>query len=111
MDYICNTRVQTSHGGLTLTGLEVMVDVLNGVIMFLAMDHGIQSYVCSITWQLFVYTHMHMASVILVEANLDKVVCPGYHLRGVADHGELVNAYGFSLIIKKYISTLAYCRK
>lgn len=74
-----------------------MVDVLNGVIMFLAMGDGIQSHLCSITWQLFVYTRMHMASVILVEADLDKVVGPGYHLRGVADHGELVNAYGFRL--------------
>ena len=40
---------------------------------------------------------MHMASVILVEADLDKVVGPGYQLCGVADHGELVNAYGFGL--------------
>ena len=83
-----------SDGGLKC------LKVLNGVIMFLAMHNGIQTYFRTVAWQLFVYTHMYMASVILVEAYLDEVVGPGHHLRGVADHGELVNAHGFSLIIK-----------
>ena len=78
---------------------KISVYVLNGVMMFLAVHHGIQTYVSTVAWQLFVYTHMYMAPVIRVEAYLDKVIGPGHHLRGVADHGELVNAYGFSLEI------------
>ena len=89
-----------SDGGLKC------LKVLNGVIMFLAMHHGIQTYVRTVAWQLFVYAHMYMAPIILVEAYLDEVVGPGHHLRGVADHGELVHAQGFSLIINRYTANV-----
>ena len=61
------------------------------------MDNGVQSGLPSMARQLLVNSRVQVAIVVLVHADLDKVVGASHNLCSVADHGELVNPHGFSL--------------